>query len=349
MSRRRHNQVLISILATLVTACGTQESGGPPADTTTTSTTTPATAADSTTSTSVNGASTSAAGTILPGRIEPSTAVAGSLDTAVLGDPYIGDLTFAWPQGCSVPVVEEVLKTGRTASLQYSLGLTAEGQDLLVGLNDLLVTEVDNSPVPPESSAALSAQFALPSFLVNGDGAATDVVGLDALIEQLNAASPAGSVELTPQFAALLSDTVMSKYWGSWAGIWASWASFKEPTEIGESQFEVSDGIAVSDIEMVSLGTTDNGLVALRSTVTLDGADFALALGGTMAAITGSSDPDSVVFEGKRIITVEVVTDPTTLQPASAFASIEIELTEDGKTEQQLEERRWDFDWTMCS
>ena len=45
-----------------------------------------------------------------------ASVVAGSVDDAALGAPYLGALTFAWPKDCSVDVAETVLKGGAKQS-----------------------------------------------------------------------------------------------------------------------------------------------------------------------------------------------------------------------------------------
>ncbi len=280
----------------------------------------------------------------------PEAVVAGAFDGAALGAPYLDELRFDWPQDCAVPVVEEVRKSGQTALLRYRLGLEADGSNTRVTFEDMVVTSVDGNPVPDEAGTAMGAQFTLPGFLVDPEGTVVELVGMDALIDQLNALDPEANVEMTPEFVALVEESVTDKYWGSWVGTWASWGFFDEATEIGTSEFQIGSEVATSDIVTESLGTVDGGAVALRSTITLDGADFALAMGGVMATVANPTDSATTQeIVGQRVITVEVVTDPATLRPTSAFTSIAIELTADGETRSQLEERRWIFEWSACS
>ena len=248
-----------------------------------------------------------------------------------------------------MPVAEEVLKSGKTAVLHYTLDLQADGQNLLVSFDDMSVISVDGTELPDAVSQTAAASFLLPSLVVDRDGFVVDVVGMDALVEQIEALDPSGDFEVTPELAAVLEDSVTSKYWDSWAGMWATWGSFEDEVEAGTSEFAAASGIAVSDVEMRSLGAVDGSLVALLSTITLDGDDFTLAMGGTVAMATGSDPTESSSISGQRVVTVEVVTDPATLRPTSAFTSIEVEVTADGETRSQLEERRWIFDWSACS
>ncbi len=340
---RQRRQRASAIVALVGHACGADDTASPSAN-----------SASSVAASSIDAASTS---TIEPPPVPDSTppssqieAVAGSLDAAELGAPYLGGLTFDWPQNCAVPVLEEVLKSSKTATLQYNLGLRAEGQNLIVSFDDLVVTTFDGSPVPAGMGEAVRSLFALPSFLVGTDGTVLDVIGMAALIGQIEATAADSDFEVAPELAGLLKETVANKYWGSWVGMWATWEVFDDANEIGESELPVSGGVAVSDVEMNSLGSTDDSLVALRGTITLDGADFTVALRGTLPTVISTvSAAETSAISGQRVIVVEVVIDPTTLQPSSAFTSIDVDLTLDGETSSELEERRWTFDWTACA
>ena len=80
---------------------------------------------------------------------------------------------------------------------------------------------MNGAALTAEESAQLAAGFALPSFLVGSAGAVVDIVGMEDLIAQLEAASPESGVEITPAFIALLEESVTSKYWDAWAGFGA--------------------------------------------------------------------------------------------------------------------------------
>lgn len=272
--------------------------------------------------------------------------IAGALDDAELGAPYLADLVFNWPSDCTVPVVEEVLKAGSTALLSYNLGLKSQGKNNLVTFDDLAVTSFDGNPPSDETAKAVEAQFILPGFLVGPDGKVIELIGLEVMIEQIEALDPSLSVELTPELVALLHESIIDKYWGSWVGAWANWGYFDTATEHGTSELRIGGDVAISDVEMKSLGVVDDSLAVLRSTITLDGADFALAM---RSVVDIAIDPAGASqFTGQRVITVEVVTDPATLRPMTAFTSIAIELTVDGETRSELEERRWRLDWDAC-
>jgi hypothetical protein len=281
-----------------------------------------------------------------PPRSRARDAVAGFLGDAQLGDPYLGDLTFNWPASCAVPVVEEVLNEGGLFAMRYNLDLRHDGDDLVVTFADITVTSVDGVAVSDEVSAALSAQLALPGFVVDRTGVVLDFVDVEALVERLESIDPDGNFEVTPELAGQLEEVVRSSYWGSWVGVWVGWGSFEDAREFGTNEVGIGGETAVSNIEMESLGTADGQLVALRSTITLEGAEFVRAMSAALRVVgNGFETTTNEAVNGRRVVTVEIVSDPATLQPSTAFTSTETEFTLEGRTERRIEERRWKFDW----
>jgi hypothetical protein len=255
-----------------------------------------------------------------------------------IGPPYIGPLTFNWASDCTVPVAETVTKRGSTAHLSYGMQIVAEVPNRVVSLVDMVIADIDGSPV---SDPASIAAFHLPSFVVDDAAAVVEVRGLDEMFDDAQNVTGADPALLTPELRATLTETVTSKYWGTWAGFWASVGS------IGVSRVETIMSVPMGDsqidttILLESLGTTADGLAILRHTQTIDGENFLRAMG----IVTGNNEAPAASDSGHQIITIDVTTNPSTLRPASAQIVTNMEFTTAAGTQSMMESRTWTFDW----
>lgn len=277
----------------------------------------------------------------------PSNEVrAGSIDEDLLGAPFLGDLTFVAPVDCAVPIEEVVLKGGSTAELTYTLSFTATADGTSVAFEDMTVHEIDGQPVPADQQEFAAATFRLPSFVVDSDGLLVEVTGVEELVESIAALDPDIAAGLsTPGLVATIEDLVASKYWLVWVGFWANWAVIEEPVETGVDESR--------DVEFVveSLGTTDDGLAALRVTSEIEGPQFVEAMQSVIEGILPADATTEETVEalasaqGSLRDRFEVVTDPKTLRPASTYVERDVDLTVDGGSGSQLESRSATFGW----
>ena len=269
----------------------------------------------------------------------------------IVGEPYEGALKFDWPAGCSVPVAEVVKKSGDTAELTYRLRIDDTGTEKEISFTEMSIERV-NGHEPPDVASVL-AGFRLPSIRVDAAGAFVRVEGMDDLIEELVADEPGIAEMFTPEFTALVADSVGSKYWDSWVGFWSDLGEIDaEGIEATEVQIDVGEASYDTTISVESLGTTADGDAVLRQTQVLGGEDFIRALGSalSLAADLPSDEITSGGVTGTRRIVSEIATDPTTLRPRFASFTMDIAIKRNGGTSSQTERRRWSFDWaaTRC-
>jgi hypothetical protein len=283
----------------------------------------------------------------------PATSI-GSTATSVgsQAQPFLGSLRFDWPVGCSVPVEENVTKRGQTALLNYFVRSEQADAGIEISFEEMTIREVNGTEVPEDVADQIAAQFMLPGFLVGADGVETGVVGTEEMIAQMDDAGLIEADDFTPQALALLEETVLSKYWGSWVGFWAGLESIDEPRSAREVPLSVGESEVTIDLVVESLVNGSTKEATLRSVQTLTGEDFLRSIGAVETSLgkeqSAGSEPEG---DGHRISTVEVTTDPATLQPRSVSFVNDIELTMDGATQTDIESRDWRFDWsaTRCS
>lgn len=279
-----------------------------------------------------------------------TSAASDATSDAPVGDgpPYLGDLAFDWPRDCTVDVRETVVKGDTSARLSYSLDLTAGSSDLdhiIVSFVDLTVDTIDGEVVPPAANAQLRRSFLLPDFVIDRDGYVVELRGLGQLIDDLNAANPAGPpLELSPDVEATFAQAVSEKYWGTWAGTWADVGSITDTTQQRENELTVGGEDIVIPVTIESL-PADDGRASLTLEARQSGDSFLRALGFTADDIAGTSGALDEITDASRTSLVTAELDPTDLMPSRASIETTIELTSGARTESQFESRAFEFDW----
>ncbi len=275
--------------------------------------------------------------------------VAGSLDLAALGEPYLGPLQFVRPVDCTVTVTESVDQDGSTGELAYTLRFVGERDLSVMSWEGMTMTSVNGDPVPASAANELIAGFLLPSLVVNDAAEVVEVRGLEELAEAIAEADPESdsAVVADPGFLDLLAQVAISQYWDSWFRIWAQWVQVEQPTE--DWIFEGPDG---SDQEATvrSLGRTSDGLVALRYETSLTGPSLQTIMGEFIDSLAFDVDADSAAARFSEIdasadYLIEVVTDPETLWPRSVLSERRVRIEFEGRSEIQTERRLSVLDW----
>lgn len=266
--------------------------------------------------------------------------------SASAAGPFYGPLSFDWPIGCAVPVDEVVSKRGDVAVIRYLVRSKEAGSDIEISLEDMTMVELNDRTIPEDALERLIAGFTLPKFLVGSDGVGIRATDLDETFAQM---ADAGLIELesvTPQLIAAVEETVLAKYWESWVGFWAGMNSIDEqrtetavPVAIGDTEFTI-------DVVVESMPSAVTGAAVLRSVQTLEGDEFLRSVGAISQEMAGEHPQDGLLAgDGHRITTIEITTDPATLQPSTVTFTNDIELTMDGATQRETESRAWRFDW----
>lgn len=263
-------------------------------------------------------------------------------DPQRLGDPYLGPMHFDWGSDCAVAVREHVTKAGTTAELTYQLRITGDPGGATVAFEDMRIDRLNGEQA--EAPPAVLAGFRLPSFEIDETGRVVEVSGIQDLIDELGDVAPGLGTPSTPGFVAVLEETVASKYWGSWVGLWVDVESIDEvehtvvvPQELNGVSYDV-------EVTVSSVGTDAAGDVVLRLVEVIEGENFArafLGINGTLGSKT-TTPPD---FEGSRTTTVEIITDPADLRTTAAWFTQEIAVSAEGQHQARRETRAWTFDW----
>src|SRR5690606_15602815 len=180
--------------------------------------------------------------------------VAGDLDAAELGQPFLGELTFELPVDCTVGVAEHREESdGTEIELRYHLTFTAEGDDALVAIDDIEVERVVMGGTETPAALVDTVVFERPALLVDRDGQAVGVRGADELVERLPI-DPAAR----PFVRQGLAVDVTEKVWNVGFGLWAAWRTIDAP----ETTAVVEEGTdRERQVTVTSVGT-DGGLAA---------------------------------------------------------------------------------------
>ncbi len=283
------------------------------------------------------------------GTTDDAGQVAGSLDPAALGEPYLGPLRFVRPVDCTVTVAESVDQDGATAELAYELRFAGERDLSVMSWEGMTMTSVDGDPVPASVANELLAGFLLPSLVVNDAAEVVEVRGFEELAEAIARLDPESdpAVASDPGFLDLMGQVAISKYWDSWFRIWSLWAKVEEPTE--DWIFEGPDG-SDQEATLRSLGRTSDGLVALRYETSLTGSSLQASMDEFIDSLAIEADVDSAgarfsEIDGSVDYLIEVVTDPATLWPRSVLSERRVRIEFESRSEIQTERRLSVLDW----
>lgn len=333
-NRNRSPELALAVfyVAVALSACGTESSAEPAASAMDRATTAiPGTTIDSTTGTAT-----------------ATTSTPGNTGGAV---SYVGPLIFDWPTGCDVIVTETVDKDGETAQFVYPVYIREIGADIEIDYGELDVVHVRGNPLSPEQEAQMAALFALPSITVGADGRVVSISGVDDLLADMQELGVIGELPDRDAFVAVVEESVVSKYWGSWVGRWAEWPEITGELLDDKVIVPVGDEMITYDLRRESVLPADNHMAHLRDTTTIEGPEFARFLAANRGAISGGT-ADSSIFdgaEGEKVTIVEAVLDPTTLRPATVTYDDRSTATLDGETTSRFEVREWAFDWSSPS
>lgn len=272
--------------------------------------------------------------------------VASEDTSASTGAPYVGALTFDWPVGCDATVVENTVKGDNRAELTFKLETSDHPDGMLVSWADLKMLSFNGRKLTTAEERSLTAAFRLPPFVVDDLGSVVRIEDLDRFIDEMTELMPSTANLNTATFRSLMEETISSKYWNVWVGNWAETESIDQPVLEGVVDAPVGDYTLQTTVKLESLPTRRAGTAIFRSTEILEGPDFMKAIAGVQTDLVGKAAETSATDTGRRVVTVEVETDPTTLRPSRTKLRMEIDLTIGGESKSQLEERISTFTWS---
>jgi hypothetical protein len=216
-------------------------------------------------------------------------------------------------------------------------------QGLLISFVDMTVLTIDGQVLAPDEAEQAAAVFLLPSFVVDHEGTLVEIRGMEAMIEELIALLPEMAPMAGPEYIALLEDWVAEKYWESWGGFWAGYASIDEVRFEATVDVSTRDAPLETDVVVESLGTTTAGDALLRFRHVAEGEDLLVAIRATVAELGVDA---SAFATARRVVNVDSMIDPETLRPRTVSMSVDTEIGTGVESRREVETHDWTFDWS---
>lgn len=285
------------------------------------------------------------------------------------------EMKFKWPVPSRVGVTETALKKGQTAKLRYDIVLEKQktGDNLELKFENFQFLEVNGMDLSaPEAQTLLgpliqklsAMQGALPSLIIDPQGVAVDVAGMETLTDKALGLVPNADSKLRASIEAVMKSPegvaqVKQKtkdFWRVWVQTWVgcSVAAGKEKTVDTEVPFMNGKMLTVPLVIRNEGKVAESpGDVQLTASTTLEGEEATKAFAEMMQKLTSQipvnegAKPFSadMVKALKRVTKFTVVTNPNTLQPKSAHSEIVTDVTVEDKSKSDTEKHDYTFDW----
>lgn len=261
-------------------------------------------------------------------------------------------MPFRWPVPSVVPVSESVTKSGHEAILRYDLHVCPAKQGVVVRYEGFHFESIDGqSADSPNMQAAADLANTLgkllPAMLVDDQGHLIDTPGLEELVRatfQLKEAKGLGGAAEDPGVIAAIR-AKGSEIWASWVGAWIPFV----PN--GPAKQSVAGSAGLPGYEIDRVGTVGNRvklqIVRHRGTAELRGG-MELLLAPLLTYIKDAAELRNILSkaEMQKDTSVQVMTDPRTLQPSESVRdeTITFKLPNDAPKSRR-ETHRYRFDW----
>jgi len=285
------------------------------------------------------------------------------------------EVKFAWPVPGVVEVHETVLKKGKTAKLQYEIVLEKGDDDKQLNLRyqDFKFLELNGLDLSSEEQRKTNSKIvdlltavesAMPIVVIDTDGIAKDVVGLDEMIEKTLELLPSKSAEDLESLKVFLKSPVMEKQikqkslevWRLWVETWLNCAPKEGKEESLAVEIPVGAATVMSKIQVKNLGPSKEqpGCIKLVADGNFAGEEARKNFGEMMKQLADRIPkkegvkpftPD-MVQEVSRTTHMEVVINPKTAQPESASVESNLHLKIDNKVKDGIERHDYAFVWT---
>jgi hypothetical protein len=282
------------------------------------------------------------------------------------------ELRFAWPAGSRATVTERVLKRGKRAVTRYDATLRARaggGYELkLDGFRFLEIEgrDVSKGPIPEELKAATAMNGALPTLVLSADGRVTDITGfeeamrlaLQAVPEEKGQREQVRAALAQPAMAQMMKQRA-GEFWNAWAGAWVGMDLKAGEERSATVPMQLATGPVDSAVTVRHLGAdaAGAGAVRLELKTVLEGEPFRKAMAGMLgqmvrsAPAKGSGTPpdfDAQLKSARKVSTLDVVTDPTTLRPYRASTTEVTQLAIQGEPREERVEHEYTFAWAKA-
>ncbi|MFN8655176.1 MAG: hypothetical protein U0105_02455 [Candidatus Obscuribacterales bacterium] len=289
------------------------------------------------------------------------------------------ELKFKWPVPSRVTVTETALKKGQTVKLRYDIVLEKQkdGDDMelkfdkfeFLELNGLDMTAPEaKALMGPTISQLTAIQSALPGLIINSQGRAIDVTGVEQLSDKALNMLPSADEKMRASIEAVLKSPegiaqIKQKtkdFWRVWVQSWigVALAPGKEKTVDTLVPFMNGNVLTVPMVIRNDGKVADApGNIQLTGVTTLQGPEATKALGEMLLKLRSHMPvnpevkpftPD-MVQELKRTTTFSVVTNPETLQPKTAQSEIVTDVTISDAHKSDTEKHQYAFDWSSKS
>jgi hypothetical protein len=275
---------------------------------------------------------------------------------------------FNWPIPGRVQVTDTALKKGKTAKTRYVLKISRmPNGGAKIGFTDFEFLElegfdIESAVMRKVLAPALAITKLIPSFKIDRAGNLIEVMGMEAVIEELLQLEEDEAVraQLTkalkaPELAATM-EAAAASYWQQWVGYWIGLDLARGEARDGEQESTFLGVTVAQSVTIKNLGESLNypGKTHLK----LDGVIGGEALlKAAIAALrefetTAGRNPDEVpvdlVDQGEKSLIVELVTDVQTLMPVYVKTEEIVKLKLKGEeVGTQIERHKYKFDWSF--
>jgi len=277
-------------------------------------------------------------------------------------------LRFAWTVPSTGVVTETTTKKGRTGRTRYRITLSRmeQGDDLRLRISDFELLSVAGAALEDRvQRAVLSAlSGAIPDLVIGPDGRLRDVVGFErvmeatlAAFEKMDPAPPAEVIEgvrrqlSSPHWVATIKQSA-GDFWTCWVGVWAGLEVRPGAKHEMETSIPLPDGSTLAVPAIVERhGSAEGpaGAVKLTFTSTIEGENgriLADAITRALRQTTGREPPEGTYESMRRVVRLEVTTDPATLRPVRATSEKTTSVKVKGQPEAaQVERHEYEFAW----
>ncbi len=271
---------------------------------------------------------------------------------------------FNWPIPGRVQVTDTAFKKGKTGKTRYVLkisrlsdgGAKVEFTDF--EFLELEGFDLDSAVMRKVLAPVLAMTKLIPSFKIDRAGNLIEVMGMEALIEELlqQEEDEAVRAQLTkalkaPELAATM-EAAAASYWQQWVGYWIGLDLARGEARDGEQESTFLGVTVAQSVIIKNLGESLNypGKTHLKLEAIIGGEAVVKAV--TAALREHGTNPNEVpvdlVEQAEKSLIVEVVTDVQTLMPVYVKTEESAKVKPKGEElRTQIERHEYGFDWSF--
>ncbi|MDX2108017.1 MAG: hypothetical protein SFY67_16590 [Candidatus Melainabacteria bacterium] len=284
------------------------------------------------------------------------------------------NIKFKWPVPVSVAVDENVLKKGKEAKIHYDIVVENDAKKNQINLqyHNFKILELDGIDLSKEENQKTNqkvidmmtaVESAMPTLVIDADGKAQDVIGLDETINKTLELLPMKNAEDLESLKTFLKSPVMEKQikqkslevWRLWVETWLSCAPAEGKEDILEVEIPVGATTLISAIQVKNLGPVKEypDCVKLVADGNFEGEEARKNFAEMMKQLADripkkeGVKPFTVdmVQEVSRKTHMEVVINPKTAQTQTALVESSTHMKINDKTKDAIERHEYKFAW----